>query len=133
MWTVVGLIGVIAAVGILTWWFDPLRHFEANMAARESLTDSAMFATFFEREAIPSEIPIRIRQILAKHMEYDATKLRPDDDLNVYWNEFDMIDVFNELEAGFGITINNRDAEGTTCTIRSISHLVFSKVNLTTA
>lgn len=130
MFTVIVAIIVVALL-VLVWYVDPglrsLRRFEAELAAREPLSDSAMLSEFFATENVSSDVPVRVRQILAEHMEYEAEKLRPDDNLDVYWNDLDMVYVFQEFETTFGIKIANKDLKNVTCTIRSLSQLILDK------
>jgi hypothetical protein len=39
----------------------------------------------------------------------------------------DMIDLVRDIESTFGVTITDADAEGTRCTIRSVTLLVAEK------
>jgi hypothetical protein len=113
------------------WWLDPnLRRgweFEAELTEREPVPDAEMVARFFAADSVAPEVPSEVRQIFARYMEYPAEKLLPDDDFAFFWVELDMIDLIEELESRFGISISKPEAERTPCTIRAVSLLVTSK------
>jgi acyl carrier protein len=127
-WAIAALLAVLFVWVVL---FHPderrRRQYESLLASREPVTDEQLSQQFFNAGEIAPEIPGAIRTIFAKHMSYHAVKMLPDDDLNFYWNEIDMVDLVREVESRFGISISDLDAEHCRCTIRSVSMLVQSK------
>ena len=65
--------------------------------------------------------------MFARHTNYPAEKLLPDDDLAFSLAGLDLDELLAELEEGFGIVITNADAERTACTIRAVSLLIARK------
>jgi hypothetical protein len=125
------LVLVIAAFVVLfvgVWFLDPLRWYEKKLAAREPLSDASMIEQYFATGCVPPDVPRKVRQIFAKHMACPAEKLLPDDDLNVFWNDFDMSGIIGELEVAFQVKIIEKDCEGTPCTIRSVAELISRKI-----
>jgi hypothetical protein len=129
---IVAVLGLV--VWLLMWRLDPslrrTREYEAELATREPLPDADMIARHFAMDDVAAEVPSRVRRVFAKHMDYPAEKLLPDDDFAFFWAELDMVDLVRELESGFGIAITNAEAERTPCTIREVSLLVASKAGL---
>jgi acyl carrier protein len=125
------IFALLAALSVLFAWFHPderrERQYKSLLVSREPVTDGQLTQQFFNAGEIASEIPGAIRSIFAKHMSYPAVKMLPDDDLNFYWNEIDMVDLVREVESRFGIFISDLDAKHCRCTIRSVSMLVESK------
>jgi acyl carrier protein len=123
------LVAVIVGIALFAW-FDPdecaRREYNKLMASRDPVSDSELLK-YFNPVEMSSDVPGTIREMFARHMDYPAEKMLPDDDLNFYWNEIDMIDIVREIEEHFGITIYDKDAEKTRPTIRSVSELVNSK------
>ena len=103
------------------------RRYKALLVERESVDDEALFEAYFRAEEVASDIPGSVRAIVAKHMEYPAEKMLPDDDLMFYWDEVDAIDLILEIEERFGIKITEADTEHKMFTIRGISRLVQRK------
>jgi hypothetical protein len=131
----VGFAALMAVVWLLMWWLDPDlrrgRKYEAELAIREPLSDEAMIRQYFAADDIDPEVPAQVRRVFAKHTEYPAEKLLPDDDLAFFWADLDMAELIEELESGFGFTITSAETKRTPCTIRAASHLVASKAGRT--
>jgi hypothetical protein len=125
--TVVLVIVAFVVLFVGVWFLDPLRWYEKKLAARVPLSDDSMIE-YFATGSVAPNIPGKVRDIFAKHMAYPAEKLLPDDDLNVFWNDFDMCDVIREFEETFEVTIVDKDCEGTPCTIRSVAELIARKL-----
>jgi len=124
VWGYIGL----AAMIVVVWWLDPNlrrgRKFEAELSVREPLPDAEMVSRYFASDNVAPEVPPMERRIFAKHTEYPAEKLLPDDDLTFFWVELDMVELLKELESEFGITITDALARHTPCTIRAVSRMV---------
>ncbi len=135
MWACVGFAVLAGLVWLLVWRLDPNlrrgREYEAELATREPVSDEELVSRYFATCALDSEVPVRVRRVFAKHMAYPTQKLLPDDDLEFFWAELDMVELVEELESGFGIVITQADTERTPCTIRAVSLLVASKRSTT--
>lgn len=128
--TLVLIIAAFVALLLLVWWLDPLRWYEKKLAARDSLSDESMIEQYFATGSVPHNVPGKVRQIFAKHMAYPVEKLLPDDDLNVFWTDFDMSEIIDEFRETFQIEIADADCERTRCTIRSVSELIVNKMRV---
>ncbi len=132
MWGGVGFLSLFAVIVVLVWLLDPnlrrSREFTAELAAREPVSDEDLFGRHYAPGEVTAEVPGRVRRVFARHMDYPAEKLLPDDDLSCFWAELDMIDLIRDLEREFGIEITNADVMTVpNCTIRAVSHLVSRK------
>ncbi len=132
MWGCVGFLALLAVGAVLAWLLDPNRRrereFTAELATREPVSDEELFARYYAAGEAAADAPGRVRRVFARHMDYPADKLLPDDDLLFFWDELDMIDLIRDLEREFGIEITNTDvATVPSCTIRAVSHLVSRK------
>lgn len=119
---------------VLVVWLHPderaERAYKQLIAGRKPIDDDELLK-YFEPEEVAPDIPGSIRAMFARHMDYPAEKMLPDDDLRFYWNEIDAIDIVREIEAHFGIVITDQDTEQVRCcSIRSVSKLVQSKREL---
>ena len=132
MWGYVGFLAIFAVIAVLVWFLDPNlrrgRVFTVELATREPVSNEELFARHYAPDEITYDVPGRVRRVFARHMDYPAEKLLPDDDLMFFWDELDMIDLIRDLEQEFGIEITKADVETvTSCTIRAVSHLVSRK------
>src|SRR5688572_16708518 len=98
IWNIIIAIVVLIALGMLVWRFDPLRKYEKLLFERQPLSDNEMIQRDFSSSTIAGTIAPRVREIFAKYMQYVAEKIHPDDDLQVYWHEFDMGEMVAEIE-----------------------------------
>jgi hypothetical protein len=128
VWECVGLIGFFAVITALVWLLDPnlrrIRAYEASLAAREPLPDEEMLRRHFAPGEVAPDVPGAGRRIFARHMDYPADKLLPDDALTPFWADLDLADLVGELEAEFGVTFTDADLEQTPCVIRAVSLLI---------
>jgi hypothetical protein len=122
------VLAILVVVMPLWWWLDPSRRravaFNAELVAREPLSDNDMLSRYFALDDVSPDIPGEVRRVFAEHTGYVAEKLLPDDDLNAFWADIDQSDLIKELESFFGITFKKADVERTPCTIRAVSMLV---------
>ena len=131
---IVGIAIAVAVIGLalLHWWFDPdlrrWRAFDTEIEVREPVPDNEMISRYFAEDDVSPDVPANVRRIFARHMDYPAEKLLPDDNFAFFWAELDMVDLIRELESRFGIAITQADAEPTPCTIRAVSTLVANKL-----
>ena len=136
MWGCLAVAGLAVMVWLLMWWLDPSlrrrREFQAELATREPLPDAEMVTRYFADDVGTAEVSAEVRRVFARHMEYPAEKLLPDDDLLFFWAELDMAEFVEELQSGYGISISPLESELTPCTIRAVSALVASKTRRTT-
>jgi acyl carrier protein len=118
----------LAVVSVLAYFFDPNlraeRRYKTQLKERKPVVDEELFEAYFSEKEVARDIPARVRAIMAKHMQYPAERMLPDDDLTFFWYDLDGVVVIQELEEQFGIEITEADAERTVHTIRDISHLV---------
>jgi len=132
-WVYVGIFAGASAVWLLIWWLDPnlrrKREFALELTHRTPLPDAEFVAQSFDSCNLDPEIPSKVRQIFAKHMEYPAEKLFADDDFTFFWAELDMVDMVREIESRFGVQFPNVEIERTPCTIRAVSLLVAHKAH----
>jgi hypothetical protein len=134
MWSYFGYLALFAVVAVFVWLFDWSfrrgRAFMAELTARLPVPDDKLFDQYFANEEMGIDIPWRVRRIFAKHMNYPANKLLPDDDLSFFWNDLDMIDLIRDLELEFGIEFTDADISSVpNCTIRAVSRLVSHKLS----
>jgi acyl carrier protein len=119
---------LLVLVGLFSCRLDPVsrwaREFQRTVSARQPLSDEELASIFSTPETIDPRIPIRVRQMLAKHTGYPVEKLLPDDDLTPFWDELDALDLILDLEETFDIQIDTHEAERTRCTIRAVSELI---------
>jgi acyl carrier protein len=131
-YAVVILAVFLLVVVILSWVFDPserpLRQFKSVLAARESLSDSAMMSQYFSPDFAGHDVPGTVRRIIGEQLGFPADKLLPDDDLSGCYPDLDLIELVRELEEEFEVTISDEDAEQTAFTIRSLSELMINKI-----
>ena len=135
MWHVVGLVAVMAVTAVLIWVFDPIcsrwREYEAELAAREPVTDEQLFLGYFVEGEVAPDVPRRVRRIIAREMKWAADKMLPDDDLSFLGADLDLVEIMMELEAEFGIQLTSAIVAGESAdTIRALSRLVSHAANL---
>ena len=123
------------AVAVLAVYFGPAARkagrFEAELAVRDPVSDEELFRRFFTAADEFAHVPGPVRRSFAKHMEYPAEKMLPDDDLDFFWYDLDIVDVIRDLEAEFGIKFSAKDPAWTTlnkCTIRALTLYVIEKL-----
>jgi hypothetical protein len=132
-WAVI-VFAVLAALLLALFHPDERRQksFEQQLADRHPVNDSEVHQRFFGPD-VPAAVPGSIRQILARHMEYPADKILPDEDLIFFWREMDLVYVFNDLEKEFHIHITQSDVEDCKCSVRSFVDLVIRLSNSSSA
>ena len=110
----IGIVAVLA-IGVLLWFQErSVRRLVAKrMQTRKAQTADEFGRHFFDDATAP--IASRLREILARHIEVDLSRLRPDDrfieDLEMV--ELDSLSAVNfavDIEREFGISIPNADA-----------------------
>jgi acyl carrier protein len=131
-YAVVVLAVFLFVVLIFAWVFDPserpLRRFKSELAARESLSDSAMVSQYFSPDFAGHDVPGTVRRIIGEQMGLPADKLLPDDDLSGCYPDLDLIELVRELEEEFELTISDADAEQTPFTVRALTELMINKI-----
>jgi hypothetical protein len=134
MWNWFGFLALFIAVTAIVWFFHPgirrERQFKAELAARESISDEELFRHYFASNGVAPDVPGRVRRIFAKHTQYPADKLLPDDDLMFVWHEMDSTDLVRDVDREFGIEITGAEAESVPhCSIRAVTELVSRKTS----
>ena len=110
------------------------RELEQVFAGREPLDDSQLWERYFKQQGVAPETVVKIRQIFSDILEADFSRIRDTDDfskeLAFFWDFDSMADVelVQELEDRFGITITNAEAERMK-TLRDIVLTVHDKIN----
>lgn len=104
--------------------------FERTLATRIPLADDELFRRFFAVGEAAEDVPLRVRRLFAKHTQYPAEKLLPDDDLAFFWEEMDQGELIDDLEKEFDITISPEEATRNPGTIRALALLVAAKRRL---
>jgi acyl carrier protein len=130
LWLVI-MITAAALSGYLHRDARQARRYEAELAARDPISDDGLFRQCFGAGEVAPDVPGQVRRVFAKHMDYPAEKMLPDDDLRFFWADLDMVELIRELEAAFGIEITDEDAERTACTIRAVAQTVSRKIGHT--
>jgi hypothetical protein len=104
-------VAIFAIATIATWIsFWPDRKFHREVASRETLDDAQFFTQFYADTNVPPEIPRRLRPMYCKIFDIEAGKLRPHDRPPLL-QELDLADFVGDIEAEFGVTISDKDAE----------------------
>ena len=103
---------VVAAVALtatcLLLW--PEFAFQRELKQRRPLDDVQFYRTFYADTSVPDDIPRRVRPIYCDYFNLEMAQLRP-------WDrppeitERDTSDLVRKIEAEFGITIHDKDAE----------------------
>ena len=110
----IGIVAVLA-IGVLLWFQErSVRRLVAKrMQTRKAQTTDEFGRHFFDDATAP--IASRLREILARHIEVDLSRLHPDDrfieDLEMV--ELDSLSAVNfavDIEREFGISIPDADA-----------------------
>lgn len=68
------------------------------------------YQSFYVTNGVPADIPRRLRPIYAKFFGLDETRLHPFD-RPPELDEIDEVELFDEIEGEFGVTISDKDAE----------------------
>jgi hypothetical protein len=104
------------------------RRYLNELVSREPLCDDELADRYFTGQAVPRDVPGRVRWVMAEPMGYPAAHMLPDDDLSFFWGEFDGVELTSRLEKEFGISITSEDLsllQG--CTIRAFTDLILRK------
>lgn len=131
------MLGISVLILIVTAWlfFEKRRmnrDVENIFRDRPSLSDNDFYAAFFQDSGISCEIVYGVREVLAKELNVDVTRMIPNDDfsrnLRFLLDNDSMIDIalIEGLEMRFNITILDKEAENTK-TIYDIIALVHRK------
>jgi acyl carrier protein len=104
------------------------------MAGRQSLTDEQFGREFFQRDR--AGIAIRVREIMARHITVDLSRLHPDDriveDLRMdALDSMSTVEFAIDLEKEFGISISDADAARLTTLRAVIDHVAEATRNKT--
>jgi hypothetical protein len=118
---------VLVVIFLLDTSLQREREFMDVLDSRVPLTDVTMVKQYFATDNVDPQLPPAVRRIFAKHMQYPAEKLLPDDDFAFYWEELEAVHMVREIETHFGVTLSYAAVEATPCTIRAMSMLVASK------
>lgn len=81
------------------------RAYAAELARRPHLSDVEFYDTFYGGTGIPSEIPVRLRGLLARITGDDLRGLWPDDNIAAIYDGLDFADVLYRVEREFGLKI----------------------------
>ncbi len=112
---VLAIAAVVLAIAPLLWLHDrSIRRLVAKrMRPREARTAEEFGRHFFTQDTM--SIATRLREILARHIEVDLSRLHPDDRFieDLEMSELDSLSTVNfavDIEREFGITIPDADA-----------------------
>lgn len=117
------IIAIIAVIVFYCWKKMPSSHAELIQELddffrdRTPLDDEDFYVQYFQKQGVPREIPIRVRQIFAEQFGADFSRITNADDfseeMKFIWGFDSMIDVeiLVEIEKEFGITIPDKVAE----------------------
>jgi hypothetical protein len=102
----------IFAIATFAMWISswPERKFRREVADREPLDDTQFFKEFYADTNVPGDIPCRLRPIYCRFCDLEVGKLRPQDRP---WQivELDTFGLIQDIEAEFGVSISDKDAE----------------------
>ncbi len=126
----------VAAIGLLVWLQERfVRSLVARRLRGEPRTPEEFGRHYFTPDT--ADIATRVREILARHIQVDLSRLGPDDrfieDLEMV--ELDSLSTVNftvDIEQDFGIAIPDTDAERIK-TLRDVVEYVAGAVRHTTA
>jgi acyl carrier protein len=102
-------------------------------AGREPLDAHQLWVRYFRQYNVAPETVARIREIFSRMLEVDLSRIRDTDDfsknLAFFWDFDSLVDVelVQELEAQFGITITDAEAEAMK-TLKDIVLTVHAKI-----
>lgn len=108
---ILALIAIVAAIMLVTCITSRCeRRFRRELAQRGPLDDDQFFQAFYARSEVEPDIPRRLRPIYCQFFDMDVTKLRPLDRPPEIC-EIDTSELVHYVEAEFGTTISDKDAE----------------------
>jgi hypothetical protein len=120
-------VGVFAIATMATWIsFGNERKFRREFAQREPLDDARFFNEFYAATNVAADIVCRLRPIYCSHLDLEIGKLRPQDRPPEIV-ELDGIELIQDIEAEFGVTISDKDAEHIDGSFDSIARYLASR------
>ena len=74
------------------------------------MNDTQFFNEFYADTDVPADIPCRLRPMYCKILDIEVGKLRPHDRPPLL-SEIELADFIEDIEAEFGVSISDKDAE----------------------
>jgi acyl carrier protein len=87
------------------------RAYQKELRKRPELDDDLFFNQYYADTDVPKEIPLRIRQLLARKVDHWLMRVQPNDLLYLINDDLDGADVLKIVEKDFGCKFAKEDVK----------------------
>jgi hypothetical protein len=100
------------------------RAYQRELHRRPELDGDAFFNQYYADTDVPKEIPLRIRQLLARKVDHWLMRVQPNDLLYLINDDLDLAEVLYILEKDFGCKFAKEDVKSWNGSFRLVGEYV---------